>query len=171
MYRFGISPVDITMDIEEIQRPLPPPPTLWNLSLSTHNCDNLPVFDLVTSELDNRCEILQVATCLFSNTDVSFSVYVLSTRQISLDATAVTHFSLGRASDHNVLLRNGIKVVAVCWSVAEDFFQIGLGKSPNHIPPLLQTTNSLLMHVLLQHTSILGQSFRVWTATDTTIMK
>ena len=107
------------MVIEEIQHPLP---LLRNLSLSRHHCDNLTVFDLETSELDNRCEILQVATCLFSYPDVSFSVYVLSTRQISLDATAVKHFSLGRASDHNVSLRIGIKVVAVCWSVAEDFF-------------------------------------------------
>ena len=121
------------MDIEEIQHPLQPPSpptthTLRNLSLSRHHCDNLPVFDLVTSELDNRCEILQVATCLFSNTDVSFSVYVLSTRQISLDATAVTHFSLGRASDRNVLLRNGIKVIALCLSLAEEFFSDSPGK-------------------------------------------
>ena len=85
-------------------------------------CDNLTVFDLETSGLDNRCEILQVVTCLLSNADVSFSVYVLSTRQISRDATAVTHFSLGRASGHNVLLRNGIKVLAVSRSVAEESF-------------------------------------------------
>ena len=109
------------MDIEEIQHPFP---RLRNLSLSKHPCDNLPVFDLETAELDNRCEILQLATCLFSYPDVSFSVYVLSTRQISLDATAVTHFSLGRASDHNVSLRNGINVVAVCWSLAEEFFRL-----------------------------------------------
>ena len=41
---------------------------------------------------------------------------------MSRDATAVTHFSLGCASGHIVLLRNGIKVLAVLWSVAEDFF-------------------------------------------------
>ena len=95
-----------------VSTPLPP---FRNLSFSRHHCDNLPVFDLETSELDNRCEILQVASCLFPYPDVSFSVYVLSTRQISLDATAVTHFSLGRASDRNVLLR----VIALCWSLAE----------------------------------------------------
>ena len=137
------------MDTEEIQHPLP----FRNLYLSRNPCDNLTVFDLETSEIDNRCEILQVATCLFSNPDVSFSVYVLSTRQSSRDATAVTHFSLGRASGHNVLLRNGIKVLAVCWSVAEFVFQIRLIKSPHHHPPLLHTTDSLFMHVLLQHTS------------------
>ena len=107
-----------------LKRSNTPFPQLRNLSLAKHPCDNLIVFDLVTSELDNRCAVLQVATCLFSNTDVSFSVYVLSTRQISLDATAVTHFSLGRASDHNVSLRNGINVVAVCWSLAEEFFRL-----------------------------------------------
>ena len=48
---------------------------------------------------------------------------------------------------------NGINVVAVNWSVAEDFFPIGLVKSPHHNPALLHTTDSLLMHVLLQHTS------------------
>ena len=99
MYHFGISPVHIAMDMEEIQRPLP----FRNLYLSRNLCDNLTVRDLETSDLDNRCEILLVATCLFSNPDVSFSVYVLSTRQLSRDAIAVTHFSLGRASSHNVL--------------------------------------------------------------------
>ena len=126
MYRFGSSPVDITMDIEEIQHHLPPPPpTLRNLSLSRHHCDNLTIFDLETSELDNRCDILQVATCLFSNTDVSFSVYVLSTRQISLDATGVTHLSLGCASDHNVSLRNGIRIyVLLSISCRRIFFRL-----------------------------------------------
>ena len=99
-----------------------PSSILRNLSLSRHHSDKLPIFDHETCELDNRYEILQVATCLFSNTDVSFSVYVVSTRQILLDATAVTHFSFGRASDHNVLLRNGIKVIALCWSLAEEYF-------------------------------------------------
>ena len=150
MYRFGGFPIDIAKDTDEIQQPSR---KFRNLYLSRHPCDNLTGFDLETSELDNRCEILQVATCLFSYPDVSFILYVLSTRQISLDATAVTHFSLGRASDHNVLLRNGIKVVVVCWSVAEEFFHIGLVKSPHHHPPSLHTTDSLLMHVLLQHTS------------------
>ena len=107
------------MDTEETQHPLP----FRNLYLSRNPCDNLTVFDLETSEIGNRCEILQVATCLFSNPDVSFSIYVLSTRQLSRDATAVKHFSLGRASGHNVLLRNGIKVLAVCWSVAEFVFR------------------------------------------------
>ena len=119
MYHFGSSPVDIAMDMEEIQHP---PPPFRSLYLSRHPCDNLTYFELETSELDNRCEILQVVTCLFSNPDVSFSVYVLSTTQISRDATAVIHFSLARASGHNVLPRNGIKVLAVCWSVAEEFF-------------------------------------------------
>ena len=118
MYRFGSSPVDIAMDTEEVQHS-PPPPPFRSFYLSRHPCDNLTGFDLETSELDNRCETLQVATCLFSNPDVSFSVYVLSTRQISRDATDVTHLSLGRARGHNVLLRNGIKVFAVCSSVAE----------------------------------------------------
>ena len=150
MYRFGSSPVHIAMDMEEIHRPLP----FMNLYLSRNPCDNLTVLDLETSDLDNRCEILLVATCLFSNPDVSFSVYVLSTRQLSRDAISVTHFSLGRASGHNVLQRNGIKVLAVCWSVAEElFFQIGLVKSPHHHPPLLHTNDSLLVHVLLKHTS------------------
>ena len=116
---FGSFPVDIAIDTEEIQYPPPPFSSLW---LSRHPCDNLTVFDLETFELDNSCEILQVATCLFSIPDVSFSVYVLSTTQISRDATAVTLFSLGRASGHNVLLRNGIEVLAVCWSVAEESF-------------------------------------------------
>ena len=31
------------------------------------------------------------------------------------------------------------------------FFQIGLVKSPHHHPPLFHTTDSLFMHVLLQH--------------------
>ena len=64
-------------------------------------------------------KIPQVTTGLFSNPDVSFSVFVLSTRQISRDATAVTHFSLGRAGGHDVLLRNGIKDLPVRWSVAK----------------------------------------------------
>ena len=133
--------------------PLPPPP-FRSLYLSRYPCDNLTVFELETSELDNRCEILQVSTCLFSNPGVSFSVCALSTRQISLDATAVSHFSFARASGHIVLLRNGIKVLAVCSSVAEEFFcEIGLVNLPHCHPPLLHTTNSLLMHVLLQHTS------------------
>ena len=118
MYRFGSSPVDIAMDTEEIQHPLP----FRNLYSSRNPCDNLTVSDLDTSDFDNRCEILQVATCLFSNPDVSISVYVLSTRQLSRDAIAATHSSLGRASSHNFLLRNGIKVLAVCWSVAEEYF-------------------------------------------------
>ena len=49
-------------------------------------------------------------------------MYALPTRQISLDATAVTYFSFVRASGHIVLLRNGIKVLAVCWSVADISF-------------------------------------------------
>ena len=148
MYRFGSSQVDIATDTEVIQHPLP----FRNLYLSRNPCNNLTVLDLETPDLDNRCEILLVATCLFSNPDVSFSVYVLSTRQLSRDAIAVTYFSLGRASGRNVLLRNGIKVLDVCWSGAEDFFQIDLVKSPHRHPPLLHTTDSLLMHVLLQHT-------------------
>ena len=72
MYRFGSSPVDIAMDTEEIQSPLP----FRNRYLSRNPCDYLTIFDLETSDLDNRCEILLVATCLFSNPDVSFSVYV-----------------------------------------------------------------------------------------------
>ena len=124
MYRFGSSPVHIAMDTEEIQGPLP----FRNLYLSRNPCDNLTVLDLETSDFDNRCEILQVATCLFSSPDVSFSVYVLSTRKLSRDDIAVTHFSLGRASCHNVLQRNGIKVLAVIWSVAKNYFSDWPGK-------------------------------------------
>ena len=72
--------------------------------------------------------MLILAQRSFSYPDVSFSVYVLSTRQISRDATAVTHFSLGRASDHNISLRNGIKVIALCWSLAEEVVSDWPGK-------------------------------------------
>ena len=51
----------------------------------------------------------------------------------------------------------------------KNFFQIGLVKSAHHHPLFLHTTDSLLMHVLLQHIKhILGKSFKVWTATDAT---
>ena len=105
-----------------------PPWAFRKLHLSRHSCHYLTVFDLETSELDNICEILQVATCLFSNPDIYFGVYVLSTRPISRDATAVPHFSPSRASGHNVFLRNGIKVLAVCWSAAEVIFSDWPGK-------------------------------------------
>ena len=114
----------IAMDTEVIQHPLP----FRNLYLSRNPCDNLTVLDVETPYLDNRCEILQVATCLFSNPDVSFSIYILSTRQLSRDAIAVTYISLGRASGRNVLLRKSIKVLVVCWSVAEEFFPDWPGK-------------------------------------------
>ena len=113
MYCSGSSSADMPMDTEEI------PPPIQEPSLFQTSCNNLIVFDLESSGLDNRCEILQIAAYLFSNPAVSFSVYVLPTRQISRDATAVTHLSLGRESGHNVLLRNGIEVPSVSWSVAE----------------------------------------------------
>ena len=70
MYCSGSSSADMAMDTEEI------PPPIQEPSLVQPSCDNLIVFDLETSGLDNRCEILQVAACLFSNPAVSFSVYV-----------------------------------------------------------------------------------------------
>ena len=55
-------------------------------------------------------------------------MYVLPTRQISRDATALAHLSLGRASGHNVLLCNGIEVPTVSWSVEEEKISDWLGE-------------------------------------------
>ena len=72
--------------------------------------------------LDNRCEIFELSICLFSNPDVSFSVYVLSTIQISRDATAVTNFLLVVRAVTMSCCAMESRFLLCFWSVSEECF-------------------------------------------------